>query len=269
MAKYISLLLCLLLGTNIFAQENETGAWLGLSNYYGDLNTNASLKYVRPAGGVIYRHNFSDYIALRGGLSLGFIGFKDSANPRPFQQARNLSFTSHIVELSGQMEFSFMQFKPGDKNHYFTPYLTLGLAAFHFNPKATYQGDTYVLADLGTEGQQNTDVSGVKPYRRLQMALPFGLGFKYWIKGPWTFGAEFGYRFAFTDYLDDVKGVYVDNNILGGNNSDAANLADRSGEVGEVIGEAGRQRGDSVSKDAYVFLGVYLTRAIFTIKCPK
>ena len=57
-------------------------------------------------------------------------------------------------------------------------------------------------------------------------------------------------RYTFTDYLDDVKGEYYDNDILRRERGDiVADLADRS----EILHEAGSARGNIKTKDLYSF----------------
>ena len=43
-------------------------------------------------------------------------------------------------------------------------------------------------------------------YKQNQIVLPFGVGIKYNIKGPWDLNLEFGTRKTFTDYLDNLGG---------------------------------------------------------------
>ncbi len=266
---FIGTLLCN--NTNVSAQyhHQEIGAWVGISNYFGDINTNYSFKKVRPSGGIVYRYHVMEYIAIKGSASYASIGFEDADSPFPYQQARNLSFRSNIIEASALIELNFKKFVPGSRAHSFTPYLTAGIGFFHHNPKAKIDGEWYRLKLAGTEGQNESQISGKKPYKSIQMTVPAGFGFKWWMKGPWTMSAEAVYRSTFTDYIDDVSGQYVDNLIfLDG--SIEAQLEDRSGEVGTIlIGDTGQQRGDSSSNDGYLFVGVSFTYTLFANKCPS
>jgi hypothetical protein len=73
---------------------------------------------------------------------------------------------------------------------------------------------------------------------------------------------------VFTDYLDDVSGVYVDwRDIRAIRGEVAAALADRS--VEPQIGEPGRQRGNGKNNDVYAFLGVTLHYYFGEIRCPS
>ena len=129
------------------AQNSEIGISIGASNYMGDLNTDGRLKKIRPAISALYRYTLNDYVMLRAGAAFGMVAAADSVSSNPFQKARNLSFRSNIFELSGQVDLHFKKFKIGSQKHYYTPYLTSGLAVFHFQPKARYNGDVYNLRD--------------------------------------------------------------------------------------------------------------------------
>lgn len=249
---------------------HEVGAHIGSMTYMGDLNPDFGFKGTRPMIGAMYRYRFSPYVLLKGTANLGWVAGNDAWSNNPYQKARNLSFSSHIFELSGQVELHFHRFEPGGRNprYFFTPYLTTGLALFHFSPKAKYEGEWYNLRAIGTEGQ-NSDIIDKKPYKQVQLAIPIGLGVKYWLFSRWTLNAELTYRQALTDYLDDVSGVYVDSYLLGDGTINAA-LADRSGETGiEPIGDPGQQRGDKVRKDGYLMFNVGITYTFKGSTCPK
>jgi hypothetical protein len=146
--------------------------------------------------------------------------------------------------------------------------MTVGFSTFYFNPKAEFEGNSYNLRDLGTEGQKNPDATK-KPYARVNFAIIAGGGFKYSFHPRWTLGLEGGVRRTFTDYLDDVSTVYPAYLANGdGTSADARKLSDRSGEVGEVMGRAGKQRGFAGKKDFYMFTGISITYTILKERCP-
>ncbi|PTB89750.1 hypothetical protein C9994_17455, partial [Marivirga lumbricoides] len=82
-------------------------------------------------------------------------------------------------------------------------------------------GQWVSLRELGTEGQnfdkaQYKELYGKdlpKPYSRIQIVIPVGLGARYKLSSNFDIALEISYRHTFTDYLDDVGGEYVD---LGG-----------------------------------------------------
>ncbi len=257
--------------TLVSAQKTQLGGWIGASNYFGDLNQGNSLnsfKRVRPAFGIVYRYNQSPYITFKGTLNMGFLSFADKASSNYFQQARNLSFYSRVIEASGHVEFHFNKFISGDRNFYFTPYLSIGFGLFNFDPKTKLNGEVFRLIDYGTEGQQNPDLTGRKPYKLFQPTIPIGLGLKYWMGENWDLIVDLSYKFTFTDYIDDISTTYVDELILG-TSTVTAQLADRSGELlDEPIGIPGRQRGDRVGKDSYMMIGVGVAYTFKKMRCP-
>ncbi|MFM9909388.1 MAG: hypothetical protein ACKVOW_08570, partial [Chitinophagaceae bacterium] len=48
-----------------YKQEGEFGFQIGTAHYFGDLNPNSRLKRPKIAGGVFYRRQVNDYVALR------------------------------------------------------------------------------------------------------------------------------------------------------------------------------------------------------------
>jgi len=129
----------------------------------------------------------------------------------------------------------------------------------NYNPRAKYQGQTYDLRPLMTEGQS-------KPYPNVALTIPYGVGFKYNFSGKWNLGASIGYRNPRTDYLDDVSGVYPDKSKLPNDISRA--LSDRSGEsTGTYIGSPGSQRGDLKPRDTYMFVGFTVSFTFVSSKC--
>lgn len=258
---------------NLSAQSSsnsEVGFWLGASNYVGDLNIGKSFesfKRIRPAGGFVYRYNASPYISLKTTGSFGYLSFDDALSSNPFPEVRNLNFESVLAEVGQHVEFHFNRYVVGDATWHTTPYLSLGISLFYFNPKTELNGADYFLQEIGTEGQQLGDLTGKEPYKLIQPAIPVGFGFKRWLANKWNLAFEVGYRFTFTDYIDDVGSVYLDDSIFP-TSSVSGDLADRSEEVTTfAVGEEGRQRGDSVGKDAYIFAGLTLTYSIFKVKC--
>lgn len=253
-----------------YGRDSEVGIWVGGAAYIGDINPDHNPKNTRPGGGLLYRYNLNPHMAFRG--TIGFVRLKheDALSKNPYQQARNLSFKSNVIEGAGQIELHFKKFIIGDPLNAITPYLTFGLGLVYFNPTAELEGETHQLQPLGTEGQ-NIEVVGFEqePYSRISLMIPAGVGVKYWAKGAWNLFAELSYRHTFSDYLDDVSGTYVDDVLLGGNSTVTGALADRSGEVMDTgrIGTAGKQRGDKVTNDGYFLLNMGITYTLFNRKC--
>jgi len=249
----------------VTAQSYELGAWAGVSGYFGDLNPNFGVQRLGPAGGILGRVNVNPRVSFKVSANYANVGYDDALTNNEFQQARNLSFQSNIFEGVGQVEFNFLPFISSEYDKFFTPYLFVGGGMFHFNPRTRFDDEWVSLQPLGTEGQGRNE-----EYTLTQGMLAYGGGFKFALNYAWSINVEVSSRRLFTDYLDDVSTTYADPIELENLRGDiAVQLADRSWEVVEApIGGIGRQRGDPLSNDTYVNLGISLVYHIGGIKCP-
>ncbi len=250
----------LLLSKPATAQDWEIGGMMGVANYFGDLNNNGSFEFIGPSAGVFVRKNIGYRFAYKIGLQYGRVAFEDASSDNPFQNIRNLSFKSNIVEFSNQIEINFFKYDKRKRENSFTPYLLIGISGFYFNPTTKLDDQKVTLQPVGTEGQTLADTDG-KPYSRFHIAVPVGGGFKYSFNPFWALGIEGGFRFAFSDYIDDVSTTFS------GDNSSL--IADRSGEVGDPIGYNGKQRGDKTENDRFLFIGITISYTILKERCPK
>lgn len=258
---------------NPVKQEGEFGIGLGAAHYFGDLNTRAKLNRPKLAGSIFFRKNLNDYIALRVGASYARLGYSDVYNTQnQFMLQRNLSFNSNVWELALQGDFNFFKFMPGEPEYSFTPYVTLGVGVFSYDPFAYYQGQKVYLRQLNTEGQGNSLYPDRKPYGSMAMSIPFGVGVKYALNERINVGFEILYRFTNTDYLDDVSTTYVDPSVFPPNPDGSPSLgflmSDRSYELGDPIGIPGRQRGNSKQKDQFVTAEFTVSFNLQSYHCP-
>lgn len=251
------------------AQTHEFGAMAGFANYFGDLNYNASFASVRPMGAIFYRANIDTRWAVKSSFSYAQLAFDDKLSKNAFNRQRNLHFKTDVVDLAVMLELNFLEFNKLKQDRKFSPYFTIGIAAFYFDPQAKINDDWYYLQPLGTEGQNDPSYSGVDKYSLISFAIPIGGGFKYSISKHWTVSVFGELRVTFTDYIDDVGGVYASAlSLPEGSKGVAYQLADRSGEVGPSIGVAGNQRASSGKADFYMYAGVSVSYTLFRLKCP-
>src|SRR5436190_8563956 len=218
-------------------QEGEFGIGIGAGHYFGDLNTRAKLNRPKIAAGIFFRKNFGNYIAARVVANFVQLGYSDIYNTHnEFMHLRNLSFNTNVWELSLRGDFNFFRFLPGDPNYRFTPFISLGVGVFSYDPYAYLQGQKYYLRPLGTEGQGSSLYPDRKPYGSMAFSIPFGAGIKYCINNQINIGFEIVHRVTGTDYLDDVSTTYVDPSVFpplpDGSPSPAYLLHDRSYELG-------------------------------------
>jgi hypothetical protein len=243
--------------------RNKAYSAIGISinalNYYGDLapkpsRVSTDISFTRPAIGASFMHRFGPRYTVQGQFMVGTLKGSDAEsankgdlNNGVYRYKRNLSFKNQIKELSVTFVFDLFE---NDGNYIsrvkWTPYAFVGIAAFLSQPKAQapatdLQGNTLPeagkwvkLRPLGTEGQHSTldptDANyGIKPYSLIQAAIPFGLGARVRLTETLDLWADIGFRYTFTDYIDDVSRNYVD---LGALNTPLAQaMSYRTGEL--------------------------------------
>lgn len=247
----------------IFAQSErfkarfEMGFMGGGSYYIGDLNPNAHFIYSKPAFGAIVRYNLSNRHSLRFTGSYGSVYANDSDSKNDYQINRNLSFSSKIIELAMGYEIDLFKYRINDMRYPISPYFFYEIAYFRMNPTTiSDNGDEIELQELGTEGQ-GTSLSDKNNYSLNQISIPLGIGLKFNLRKRLAISVEYGIRKTFTDYLDDVSGVYVNSADLAELRGPlVASLSDRSlsGTTYE-----GSNRGNANNKDWYAFYGLMIT----------
>lgn len=254
-------------------QVGEFGISVGAAHYFGDLNSRAAIKRPKPAIGIFFRKQFGNYIGLRVSAHYAQVGFADKYSKNEYQKLRNLSFNSNIWEFAVQGDFNFFKFVPNDPNYIFTPYVTLGVGAFSYDPYTFLAGNKEYLRALGTEGQ-NANYEGRKQYSTMALCIPFGVGIKYNISPKVNVSFEVANRFTSTDYLDDVSTTYAGPaNFPNNANMQASTamlLQDRAYEVNKAYQfQAGQQRGNSKQKDSYVIAEIGISFNISSYRCPS
>ncbi|MBE2288278.1 MAG: hypothetical protein IAE95_01895 [Chitinophagaceae bacterium] len=250
--------------------STEIGISGGGSQYFGDLNDRYGFKTINPAYGLYARKHLNQYISLRMGAYYTKVNYSDKLNLDLYQRQRNLDFTSDIIEASFQAEFNFFRFVTGDPYHRFTPFLTMGLGGFLYDPYTTYNGNQYYLRPLGTEGQ-NAGYDDRK-YTNFSPCVPIGVGAKFWVVGGINLTLEVVDRLTFTDYLDDVSSTYVGIDKFSLKPKDPSRaLQDRSVELNpnNALGRTGKQRGNSATRDQYLMCLFSVSWHFTTYRCPN
>ncbi|MES2891500.1 MAG: DUF6089 family protein [Bacteroidota bacterium] len=261
---------------DMYVHQGEFGITAGAAHYFGDINTRAAINRPKPAVGIFFTKQFNNYLGIRLSAHYAQLGYSDIYSKNEYQKRRNLSFNTDIFEVAVQGDFNFFKFVPGDPNYIFTPFVTLGVGLFSFNPYAYLDDKKYYLRALGTEGQniQYTDPAGGqmrKTYGSMALCFPIGAGVKYNISDNINLSFQVTHRLTMTDYLDDVSTTYVGADkfpVLNGQPSIAGILQDRSFVTGTPIGVEGRQRGFSKQKDQYIMAEVGVSFSISSYRCP-
>jgi hypothetical protein len=115
------------------------------------------------------------------------------------------------------------------------------------------------LHPLRLEGQGMSEYPERKEYSLLQLEVPMGFGFKYYLKENMYVGMEVLHRQLFTDYVDDVSTNYVDPDVFA-NYLSAADAAKARrlyyrGTYASAVSNPGNiqtfMRGDPTDQDAF------------------
>ncbi|MDA7744646.1 DUF6089 family protein [bacterium] len=243
----------------------DIGGNLGFSNYLGEIGGGAGeardwlldikLDQTRWNPGVFIRYRADYNLGLNISLNYFRIQGADSLTENPNRFTRNLHFRNDVFELAAVGEYYFFsQPDVGRTGRYlldFKAYVFAGGALFYNTPKAQYQGKWVALQPLMTEGQEEA-------YSRIQFSIPVGFGFFYTFSRLHRFGWSLGWRYTFTDYLDDVSSAYPDPTDL--TSPEAIALSNRTNEVenhplAAGLAEsyvAGGVRGNPDAKDSYL-----------------
>lgn len=230
--------------------RQQLGFLFGGDYYLGELN-HQHFNNTQAAFGVFYRRNHKNFrIAERYNFAYGTVSGEDSDSKIPYNVNRNLSFSSKIIELGYMVEIAFREYDVGAlKKNRSTPYIFGGLSYFYMNPKSNGEK----LRGWKTEGQ---GVS-TNEYLNHQVSIPFGLGLKANLSNRIAVGVEYGFRKTFTDFIDDVSGIYPNREIM--EEAVSKNWSDVADPALDNLDNSGYQRGNSKNKDWYSIFGVYLT----------
>lgn len=246
-----------------FDRSKEIGVSAGTAYYLGELNPYRHFGgRLRFSGGANYRHNFDKRWTLKIGVLYGQVEAWDEDSKDPWRRNRNLNFRNQFYEGSATVELNFIEYQLGSREHWISPYLFTGLSFYSMNPQGNLNDVWRPLQPAGTEGQGlpgNDDL-----YRLTGFAIPAGFGLRMNIYAVFGFSLEWGIRRTWTDYFDDVSGVYPDpNQLINSRSRLTARLSDQSIERERANGtNTDLQRGDPGRKDLYVFVMGTLTMRI-------
>jgi Domain of unknown function (DUF6089) len=260
-------------------------------NYFGDLAPTPSsfstdISFTAPSFGLSFFHRFGPRYTLQAQYLYASLKGSDSESADAgdldngiFRNRRNLSFRNRMHELSAVAYFDLFENEATYISRVgWTPYVYVGLAAFYHNPQAQAPANDLRGNPLAEAGQW-VDLQPLKTegnsYSLIQFAVPFGAGARFRINEVFDLWADIGFRYTFTDYLDDVSNNYVDLNTL---STLGQAMAYRTNELaghpttGQSIpselagvnvqygyGRAGDKRGGLKDNDIYMVTSIRLT----------
>jgi hypothetical protein len=295
----VAAVLIFALSTAASAQSSPVSAGFnfGGANYLGEIGgkndprasvLDAKIISTSPAAGAFLRYAVNDKIRVSGEVNYVHIRQADKNAEDPARQARNLNFRNRMFEFGFRADFSVFNLidrrsmrkyaSLGQKS--FDVFVFTGLYGVLHNPQAQVTHDPanawedrwFDLRPLRTEGQ-------IEEYAALIAAIPLGFGMELSMRNGWTIGVEASWRGTFTDYLDDISGMYANPDGLTplaeaissqSNEEVIAAINDpSSGNVSNHrFSEGGTYRGNPESNDSYgtiqfTFAKVIETRTSF------
>lgn len=262
------------------ASPLSAGFLLGGSNYLGEIGgkldprasiIDANIITTSPTTGIFLRYAANERIRISGEVNYVHIRQSDKNAEDAARQGRNLNFRNRMFEFGFRSDFKVFSIsdrqgvrnetKPGRLS--FDVFVFTGCYGVLHNPQAqvTYDPNNnwedrwYDLRPLRTEGQ-------VEEYATIIASIPLGIGMEVKMGNGWIFGIEGSWRATFTDYLDDISGMYANPETLTplaaaissqSNEAVIAAINDpSSGNVGNHrYNEGGTYRGNPESNDSY------------------
>ncbi len=267
--------------------RKEVYGSVGAANFLGDLGglnkigtdyspVDLEFTETRTAFQLGYRYKLAKWFNLSTQFNYLIVRGDDRLTTEQYRSNRNLNFKSNIFELTGRLEFVYMANRVGHrygikktlsrrmKNRSWDFTAFVGFGGFYFNPKSRDAAGNWVkLRPLHTEGQGLP--GGPQQYKNYSICIPMGVAYRIYFNRKVCVGLEFNFRKTFTDYIDDVSGVYYDKNAIAqAYGQQAAYFADPSfgknpGQTygfdpNDKTGRPAEMRGDKKDKDSYMSL---------------
>ncbi|MEM9328941.1 MAG: DUF6089 family protein [Bacteroidota bacterium] len=228
-------------------------AGTGMTQYFGELKDDYRIRRRLSHASLGVEARLLSQVGARAEfIYYNLKGDDRDAADSSFARQRNLRFESQNFELNLQGILYLKKYRGNfHKRVAFDPYMGLGIAVTSFNPKTDLDTVDYVLRDFETEGVS---------YGRFALAIPLSFGVKLRLNEFINFNVELGYRYTFTDYLDDVSTTFIEED-----GSIASRLSNRkretriNGELAIINQEhfdamvAGAPRGEPGNNDSYLF----------------
>jgi len=192
---YKIILFSVLVSSNLIAQYHEIGAFLGGSNYIGDIGPT---RYVSPnnvAFGLLYKWNLTTRYSLRAGINLSKIKSSDYDTGDLNRFKRGYKFDNTINEGILGIEFNFIDFNLHNGKPVYTPYTFFGLSYFRFNRIG-------FTPPIKSPVKYRDNLNDAQTYYDSNMSIPIILGVKMNPNPLWVIGLEIGVRYTLTDAID-------------------------------------------------------------------
>ncbi|MCU0423045.1 MAG: DUF6089 family protein [Bacteroidia bacterium] len=196
-SKILVAILVIATTTPSYSQKMDIGLLAGMTGYYGDVVNEFEPALLKPGFGAFFRYRLGGRLALRANFLYTSVEGDDQRSQSQWQNQRNWTFTSRIIEGSALLEFNFIEDRNQGRRfaNPFIPYAFGGVGFFTFDPQSDFNGTMISVAPL--------QLSGVA-YQTNAICVPLGIGFRYYLNRKIQLGAELGIRYTTTSYIDDI-----------------------------------------------------------------
>ena len=256
-------------------QTIEVGPHFGASSYIGELNVWRNLdqwqwkqfNQFHYDWGVLARYNYDSRWSFRIDYTHGKVRACDSI--AAWRPDADLNFQSTVNDLSLMVEFNFLDYYTGHVSNVISPYIFGGVSGFMFETKPFTKN--LLIDEIPLQAQPTEAIS----YSKYSLSVPFGLGCKMSLSKHLATTVEWRMHYTFTDYLDDVSGLYPDDdkhvllisNAQGKPDLIAANPSNLDANIAMVYDftdpsgqfSANQQRGNTQTNDWFGFINLSLT----------
>ena len=215
----------------------EIGPHVGASYYMGDINPAKPFAMSDLQYGGVVRFNYNNRWTFRFDYSHATVKADDAVIK--WRPERNLCFTTKINDFSLVAEFNFWEYFTGNPKRNVSPYIFGGISVFHYIPYVDNHvayNDGIISLDttlvligyeydkekkekkwhaLDVDEMDTTQfMSGATRFlgergKHVSVSIPFGVGVKFALSKHMAATVEWRMQKTFTDYLDDVGGVYM------------------------------------------------------------
>ena len=205
MRRFFPLLLLVLFVEVSYAQRYEIGLFAGGNNVVGDIGNDY---YVAPNSftvGGLYKWNVNNRLALRANIYYSIARGDVSKSKYSYNTNNVPGYAKGIGNGEVVLEWNVLPYDLR-KSGAHTPYMFLGLGALIYQGKegVAYSGNIafdphapqLILSKFGFEST---------------LTIPFGVGYKYALSHSWVLAADLGFRYSFSDNLDNSAAMKVGN----------------------------------------------------------
>ena len=192
----------------------------GFAAYLGDIHF--SSKFITPTIDISTTYRLGKRFQVRGGFVWSqlngddFVANNPQVENQQYHYVRNLQFRNNVKEFYLKALFDVFPSYFAGSRVLFTPFVGFGAGLIHHNPQGLVPTETRLapgeelitperagtwvqLRDLQTEGEKYSPVSA---------AIPFTLGFRFYLADHLDVEINADYHYFLTDYIDDIKGKY-------------------------------------------------------------